>query len=124
MQYLTADQVVAIHEHVIAPNELQGMAKDKSIHAVLGRVENRLAYGLIGDIFDLAACYACYIAVGHCFHDANKRTAHTAMQLILALNGVQLQYDVESMGEKIIAVAQGQLEEDALAAALRSMENT
>ena len=123
MQYLTADQVVAIHEHVIAPNELQGMAKDKSIYAVLGRVENRLAYGLIGDVFDLAACYACYIAVGHCFHDANKRTAHTAMQLILALNGVQLLYDVESMGEKIIAVAQGQLGEDALAAALRSMVN-
>ena len=121
MQYLTADQVVTIHERVIAPNELQGMAKDKSIHAVLGRIENRLAYGLIGDVFDLAACYACYIAVGHCFHDANKRTAHTSMQIILAMNGVQLEYDVEFLGDKMIAVAQGLLEEDELATALRSM---
>lgn len=121
MQYLTAEQVIVIHERVIASNELQGLAKNKSIHAVLGRIENRLAYGLIGDVFDLAACYACYIAVGHCFHDANKRTAHTSMQLILTLNGVQLQYDVESLGDKIIAVAQGQLEEDGLAAVLRSM---
>ncbi len=43
------------------------------------------------------------------------------MQLILTLNGVKLQYNVEPMGEKIIAVAQGQLEEDELAVALRSM---
>ena len=57
------------------------------MEAVIGRIENRLAYGLIGDVYDLAACYACYIAVGHCFHDANKRTAHTAMQVILKLNG-------------------------------------
>ncbi len=121
MQYLTADQVIAIHERVIGPHELQGMAKNKSIHAVLGRIENRLAYGLIGDAFDLAAAYACYIAVGHCFNDANKRTAHTSMQLVLALNGIQLQYDIESMGDNIIAVAQGHLEEEALAAILRTM---
>ncbi len=75
MRFLTADQVVRIHERVIQPNELQGMAHNKSIEAVLGRIENRLAYGLIGDAFGLAASYACYIAVGHCFHDANKRTA-------------------------------------------------
>jgi death-on-curing protein len=120
MRFLTADQVVNIHEHVIQPNELQGLAHNKSIEAVLGRIENRLTYGLIGDAFDLAASYACYIAVGHCFHDANKRTAHTSMQLVLALNGISIQYDVAQMGEKIIAAAQGLIEEDELANFLRS----
>lgn len=119
MRFLTADQVVSIHEHVIQPNELQGLAHNKSIEAVLGRIENRLTYGLIGDVFDLAASYACYIAVGHCFHDANKRTAHTSMQLVLALNGISIQYDVAQMGEKIIAAAQGLIEEDELANFLR-----
>ncbi|MHC4962866.1 MAG: type II toxin-antitoxin system death-on-curing family toxin [Planctomycetota bacterium] len=109
MRFLTADQVISIHESVILPNELQGMAHNKSIEAVLGRIENRLAYGLIGDAFDLAASYACYIAVGHCFHDANKRTAHTSMQFVLALNGISIQYDV-----------QGLIEEDELANYLRS----
>ena len=90
-RFLTADHVISIHEGVIQPNELQGMARNKSIEAVLGRIENRLAYGLIGDAFDLAASYACYIAVGHCFHDANKRTAHTSMQLVLALNGISIE---------------------------------
>ena len=120
MRFLSADQVVSIHEYVILPNELQGLAHNKSIEAVLGRIENRLAYGLIGDAFDLAASYACYTAVGHCFHDANKRTAHTSMQLVLALNGISIQYDVEQMGDKIIAAAQGLIEEDELANYLRS----
>ena len=90
MHYLTANQIVAIHERVISPEELQRMARNKSIEAVIGRIENRLAYGLVGDVFDLAACYACYIAVGHCFHDANKRTAHSSMQIVLKLNGINI----------------------------------
>ena len=121
MHYLTADQIVAIHERVISSEELQGMARNKSIEAVIGRIENRLAYGLVGDIFDLAACYACYIAVGHCFHDANKRTAHSSMQIVLKLNGINIEFDVEQLGEKIVAAAQGIVEEDELAAFLRSL---
>lgn len=119
MRFLTAEQVISIHEQVILPNELQGMARNKSIEAVLGRVQNRLAYGLVGDVFDLAACYACYIATGHCFHDANKRTAHTAMQLVLVANGIAIEYDVAQMADKIIAAAQGLIEEDELAVYLR-----
>ena len=121
MRYLTADQIVIIHESVISPKELQGMARNKSIEAVIGRIENRLAYGLVGDVFDLAACYACYIAVGHCFHDANKRTAHSSMQIILKLNGINIEYEVEQLGNKIIEAAQGIIEEDELAAFLRSL---
>ena len=34
MRFLTADQVIRIHERVIKPNELQGMAHNKSIEAV------------------------------------------------------------------------------------------
>ena len=121
MRYLTAEQVVAIHERVIRGHELHGVANNRSVEAVIGRVENRLAYGLIGDVYELAACYACYIAVGHCFHDANKRTAHTAMQIILKLNGIQLDYDIETLGDMIIKAAQGIVEETELADFLRSL---
>ena len=121
MRYLTADQIVVIHEHVIAPNELQGLARNKSIEAVIGRIENRLAYGLVGDVFDLAACYFCYISVGHCFHAANKRTAHTSMQIVLKLNAINITYDVKQMGDKIIEAAQGIIEEDEFATFLRSL---
>ncbi len=121
MRYITAEQVVAIHERVILSHELQGAADNRPVEAVIGRIENRLAYGLIVDVYDLAACYACFIAVGHCFHDANKRTAHTAMQLILKLNGTQLDYDIKSIGDMIIKAAQGIIEEMELAAYLRSL---
>ena len=120
MQTLKASGVVAIHEAVIAPNELQGMAADKSIDSVLARINNRTNYGMIKDAFELAACYACYISVGHCFNDANKRTAHTAMKVSLRLNGIALNVDHAEMGDMIIAAAQSKVDEIELAHWLRS----
>ncbi len=61
---------------MLNPGELTGRARDKSLEGALARVDNRLAYGLIVDVFDLAAATAVAIAQGHCFNDANKRTAH------------------------------------------------
>ena len=42
------------------------------------------------------------------------------MQLVRALNGISIEYDVAQMGDKIIAAAQGLIEEDELANYLRS----
>ncbi|MED5525430.1 MAG: type II toxin-antitoxin system death-on-curing family toxin [Pseudomonadota bacterium] len=85
MKYPTAKDVVAIHDDIINPNELQGQAPDKSIQAVVNRVENRVNYGLVSDVFELAACYAVCIAIGHASNDASKRTAFACMDLILTL---------------------------------------
>ena len=63
---LSAEQVIALHDGIIGSHELQGLAKDKSLEAVLDRVHNRLKYGFITDVFDLAACYATFVAKGHC----------------------------------------------------------
>jgi death-on-curing protein len=52
---LLVNNIVAINEAILEPNELQGMAGDKSPEACLSRVENRLAYGLIGDDYSLAS---------------------------------------------------------------------
>lgn len=59
---LTAELVVAIHDRVLNPGELPGLALDKSLAGALGRVENRLAYDMIRDAYDLAAAYAIAIA--------------------------------------------------------------
>lgn len=121
MRYITAEQVIAIHERVIQPHELQGIANNRPVEAVTGRIENRLAYGFIADVYELAACYACYLAVGHCFHDANKRTAHTAMQVVLKLNGIEIDYDVKQLGDMIINAARGEVDETEFAVYLRSL---
>ena len=116
---LTTELVEAIHDAVLNPGELQGRALDKSLDGALARVDNRLAYGMIGDAYDLAAAYAIAIAQGHCFNDANKRTAFRAMNAALALNGVRLLHDPEDVGPVIIRTAQRLLDEGELAQWLR-----
>jgi death-on-curing protein len=104
---LSADLVEAIHDDVINPGKLPGRARDKSLEGALARVDNRLAHGMITDVFDLAAAHAEAIAQGPCFNDADKRTAHQAMDVCLDINGVELVWEPEEIGQQIIALAQG-----------------
>ena len=116
---LTVEIVVAIHDEVLNPGELPGRALDKSLEGALARVDNRLAYGLVGDIFDLAAAYAIAVAQGHCFNDGNKRTAFRTMNAALVLNGIATEWDTKEVSRIIIRVAQGLMDEGALAEWLR-----
>ena len=85
---LRINDVVAIHDYVLSDHELQGLAGGKLLGSALGRVENRLNYGLITDVFDLGASYAAAISKAHCFNDGIKRTAFQVMDVVLELNGV------------------------------------
>lgn len=112
--------MIEIHDLVIGKNELQGMAGDKSIGALLARIENRMSFGMINDEFDLAACYACFLAVGHVFNDANKRTAFACMDVCLSLNDIELNYDHREVGDLIIGAARGFVDEIELGTWLRA----
>lgn len=116
---LNAELVERIHDHVLNPGELTGHALDKSLDGALARVENRLSYGMVSDAFDLAAAYAVVIAQGHCFNDANKRTAFRSMHAVLVLNGVNMAFDTEDVGQAIIRAAQRKMDEGELAEWLR-----
>lgn len=116
---LTADQVITMHDLALNPGELPGLARDKSLEGALARVDNRLAYGLINDAFDLAAAYAIAISQGHCFNDANKRTAYRSMQITLAAHGIRLRCTPEEIGKIIIRAAQRLMDEGELADWLR-----
>ena len=95
------------------------MAGDKSLDALLERIENRMSFGMINDVYELAACYACFLAVGHVFNDAIKRTAFACMDVCLSLNDIELVYDHEEVGKLIIKVAQGIVDEIELSTWLR-----
>ena len=116
---LSVEHVIAIHDEVLELHELQGMAGDKSLEGALSRVGNRLKYGLIEDIYSLAASYATAISQAHCFNDGNKRTAFQVMDLILDLNGINAIWDVEGVGQKIVLLSQSRLDESDLAQWLR-----
>jgi death-on-curing protein len=115
----SVEMVIAIHDDILNPAELSGLALDKSLDGALGRVENRIAYGLINDAFDLAAAYAVAISQGHCFNDGNKRTAFRCMEAALGMNGVILDFDTVEVGNIIIRTAQRHLDEGELAEWLR-----
>ena len=116
---LSVDHIIAIHDEVLEPNELQGMAGDKSLEGALSRVENRLNYGLMEDIYSLAASYAVAVSQAHCFNDENKRTAFQVMDIILDLNGINVTWDAEVVGQKIVLLSQSKLDEADLAQWLR-----
>lgn len=116
---LTVEDVEYLHEQVLYPGELAGSAGDKSLAGVLARVENRLAYGMISDAYELAATYAVVLVVGDVFNDENKRTAFTCMNISLALNGIEPTFDVMEAADLIIEAAQGRVDEAALAEWLR-----
>lgn len=122
MKLLNTEAVFLIHEAVINPNELQGLAGDKSLDAVVSRVENRIHYGMIQDEYDLASSYAVVIARGHVFNDGNKRTAFKTMRICLQLNNIFVSFDTESIGQVIIKVAQGLIDEVELARYLRNLK--
>jgi len=120
-QLLSPDMVEAIHDAILNPGELPGRARDKSLEAALARVDNRLVYGMVNDVFDLAAAYAVAIARGHCFNDGNKRTAHQSMDTCLDLNGIQIDWKTIDVGQAIIRCAQGLMEDGDLADWLRTL---
>ena len=116
---LTLEQVIELHDQVINGGELPGLAKDKSIEGALSRIDFRITYGVIKDIFDLAATYAVVLAQGHVFNDANKRTAYATLEMCLFLNGEHIQFRTEEVGDFIIEIAQGHKDENDLATWLR-----
>ena len=116
---LSVDHIIAIHDEVLEPNEFQGMVGSKSLEGALSKVDNRLNYGLIANIYSLAAPYATAISQAHCFNDGNKRTAFQVMDLILDLNGIHAVWDIEEVGQKIVLLSQSKLDETDLAQWLR-----
>lgn len=116
---LSAELVDALHDAALNPGELPDRARDKSLDAALARVDNRLVYGMIEDVFDLAAAYAIDVARGHCFNNGKKRTAFRAMNAALAFNGIQIDWNTVETGQTIIRCAMGQMDEGDLADWLR-----
>jgi len=102
---VSSEDVIRIHDFVIGPKELQGLAKDKSLSAVLERVNNRIQYGFIKDEFHLAASYAAFLSKGHCFNDANKRTSAALVYFVLTVHEIEIDFADLSLGAWVIELA-------------------
>lgn len=109
MRYLTLGEVVALHRAVI--ESTGGATGLRSIAALESAVAQPRATFDDGDLHPTitgkAAALAYSLALNHPFVDGNKRVAHAAMEVFLALNGVDLHADVDEQEELFLALAAG-----------------
>jgi death-on-curing protein len=113
--YLTAPQVIAIHDHVLQlSGGMSGVVKSWLIESTLDFVQSDDYYPRFAD----KVSYLLYsIAMNHCFADGNKRTALVvAMQFVLLnTNDADLSSRFMREFENIVVwVADGSLSKESL----------
>lgn len=102
----TADEIVDIHERLLAWGGEPGVRHPGAIQAAIERTR----WGPFeheGDIFERAALLMRGIAQDHPFVDGNKRTAFMAVYAFLEANGWVLEVDASDATEFLIRLAQG-----------------
>jgi len=111
--------IVAVHEAQLAEHGGSAGTRDAGLlDSALARPANLLAYAA-PDAFALAAAYGYGISHNHPFIDGNKRTGFVAAELFLRLNGYHLGASDADCVLTMLAVASGELGEEAFAAWLR-----
>ena len=109
------------HAQIAEHGGSHGVRDEGMLESALARPRNRFAYE--GDSIDIAALAASYgfgLAKNHAYIDGNKRIAFIAMFAFLRLNGWRIRAPEPEVVTLMIAVADGSVDENALAAWLRS----
>lgn len=104
IKYLTAEEIVAIHEEIIKEtgghsgiisySNLDFTVEQSKIPKTLERIAATLFYGIL---------------TSHPFVDGNKRTALESMKTFLFLNGKNFKSDENELWEKLHSISEGKL---------------
>jgi death on curing protein len=112
--WLTEEAALAIHQRQLAQfGGGEGVRDHGLLLSALARPENLAAYGT-PDAAALAAAYAFGIARNHPFIDGNKRAALVCAATFLLLNGHELVASEADAVTAFLALAAGEIGEDAL----------
>ncbi|MEM7808962.1 MAG: type II toxin-antitoxin system death-on-curing family toxin [Planctomycetota bacterium] len=105
----------ALHEQQLELHGGSSGVRDAGLlDSALNRPRQLFAYSdPTPDIPTLAACYAFAIARNHAFVDGNKRTAAVVCELFLNRNGYELVADNDAAFDKFLALAAGDISEEA-----------
>ena len=123
-RWVSKQALVLLHGESLATHGgLEGMRDEGLLESALMRPQNTVAYADADSAPDdaaLAASYGVAIARNHPFIDGNKRAAFLAVGLFLYLNGLRLQASQVDATVTMLAVAAGDMPEEAFAAWLRA----
>ena len=120
-RWVALEAVYAIHDEQIAEHGGVSRLRDEGLFlSALARPQHLVAYGA-PDVADLAASYAEGIARNPPFVDGNERIALVVSAgLFLPLNGYQVVADNTALIRMMLAVADGSMSEEELAAWFRT----
>lgn len=122
--WLSSPLILAIHDEQLAEHGgATGVCDEGLLESALARPLNRAGCGE-PDIAELAAVYALDIARNHPFVDGNKRTAYVALETFLALNGCGFPVGDAEATVVTLAMAAGEMPDDAFIAWLRANTRT
>ena len=110
-EWLDAAVVDAVHDEQLAEHGGARGVRDRGLfESAMARPRQLAAYG-DPDAASLAAAYGYGLARNHPFVDGNKRTAFVAVELLLAINGLELQADDPDCVMTMLSLAGGTLSE-------------
>jgi len=118
-RFISRKALELLHDESLAEHGGRpGLRDEGLLESALARPHQLLAYG-DPDLAALAAAYGFGLARNHAFVDGNKRAAFLATGLFLALNGQRLVTTQAEATLTMLALAAGDLSEDAFAQWLR-----
>jgi death-on-curing protein len=93
VKFLTADEVLAIHERLIAVFGGRAGLRDRGL---LESALHRPQTGYYADLAEMATALFESLIINHPFADGNERVAFFATDVFLRLNGWTLEVEAES----------------------------
>ncbi|WP_462387179.1 type II toxin-antitoxin system death-on-curing family toxin [Acidovorax sp. Q11] len=122
-RWVSKQALVLLHGESLATHGgREGMRDEGLLDSALMRPQNIVAYADVDnppDAATLAASYGVGLAKNHPFVDGNKRAAFLAVGLFLYLNGLRLGATQTDATLTMLAVAAGDITEEAFAVWLR-----
>lgn len=119
-QWLSRIVVDAIHNDQLREHGgLPGIRDENALESALARPRQKWHYSESSDVAALAAAYAFGLVKNHPYRDGNKRIGFLAMITFLGMNGRDLRASDAEVVTEIVALADGSVSEEELAAWIR-----
>lgn len=121
MKYLYPDQMVFLHQQIIAISGGSAELRDRGLleSAVFRPQSSFGGQEFYPELWSKAAVLGYSLIKNHAFVDGNKRTGFEAMRLMLRLNGYDLSASDDAKFDFVLKIAEGKLTEQAIADWLR-----
>lgn len=116
MQLPTLFQILELHQNLIAESGgASGIRDFGALESALAQPEMTFAeQDLYPTLAEKAAALAYSLAMNHPFVDGNKRVAHATMEILLVLNGYEINAAVDEQEELFLNLASGKIKRQEL----------